>query len=223
MNTVKECKPVVTTVSSRSLYDVGRLHANNSVEDSRYLSKWLENPRNLLFEQNCEYSHITQNRASKFYTINNVKLNYIDLLELVTREYSINLHVNNLHKTRDEFPKFAIDNQKHLTRLFNDNINDYDGNFAKPVIEMCFDSVVRELALLKYNHINLFINNSKIKFTLTFDNNRILMINKSFELDSEDCNVNLISYSFFINKELIVSDIVEIRTLIDGFKKYLES
>jgi hypothetical protein len=55
-----------------------------------------------------------------------------------------------------------------------------------------------------------------LKITLSFNNNRVLMVSKPPESEK-----NYIVYSFFIKKELIASDAIDISSLVEIFEKYL--
>lgn len=65
---------------------------------------------------------------------------------------------------------------------------------------------------LKYTDIYL----EKRKVTLLFESDKILILSNGTE--SED---NLVMYSFFINREHIISGIEDITKFIKNFNKYL--
>jgi hypothetical protein len=69
------------------------------------------------------------------------------------------------------------------------------------------ENIIKELQPIDY-----FIEKSKI--TLLFNENKILMLN---DLDDK------FMYSFFIDKNLIASDIADENEFITNFKKYLEA
>jgi hypothetical protein len=74
------------------------------------------------------------------------------------------------------------------------------------IIIMNTQKIINELKPIDY-----FIEKSKI--TLLFNDNKILMLN--------DLNDNFM-YSFFIDRNLIASDITDENEFITNFKKYLE-
>lgn len=71
---------------------------------------------------------------------------------------------------------------------------------------MDFENIINELSPIDF-HIE------KGKITLLFSENKILILN-----DLEDDFM----YSFFINKNLIASNIIDKKEFITNFKKYLE-
>ena len=70
---------------------------------------------------------------------------------------------------------------------------------------------------LEFQDIHLEITKSNIiKFTTVFDNNKILIISK----DVSDTDTDII-YSYFINRQLIASDVADISIFTKKFKEYL--
>ena len=220
MNTVKESKPIVTTVTTWDLHVAGKLFdKRNTLAEIEFLSKLLINPKNLTYRHCIELG--SQNKESRQFKISDEKQilsrKYIDLLSSQYL-YKFNRVYNNSKQT-----SLSSKNLKLLNKIFNEQIKDYHPlDFTEETVKNCFNNIANKVAELKFNYCNIFINNTnKIKFTLYFDEGKILMINKSFELVNELNLDNIITYSFFVDKELIVSDVVEIRTLIDGFKRYI--
>lgn len=70
---------------------------------------------------------------------------------------------------------------------------------------------------LNFNDIHLEITKSDIiKFTAVFDINKILILSK----DVSDVDTDII-YSYFINRQLIASDVADISLFTKKFKEYL--
>lgn len=81
-------------------------------------------------------------------------------------------------------------------------------------------NLTKELAQLGFEKSKLeMVDNDSINISMKFDQNRSLMITKS--LEAEDLDNNNIVISLFQNKKRIVSDVFEIETFVEGFKKYL--
>lgn len=226
MGTAKECKPVVTTVSNRDLYGSERLYRSNSSEQMECLSRLSFDVKNLLYmnapriyvdnESNLLYKIIGKLMRSRSETnLNTIKA-------IAGRYFSDNDNLLKLTKKHKKESK-PNPNENHITHLFEQELALYEvKEYSINDIRTAFKSVVQEISQLEYSHINIFINNSNdIKFSLYFENDKVLMINKSFELVNEISDDNLVIYSLFSDDELIVSDVIEISTLINGFKKYL--
>ncbi|MFL9845070.1 hypothetical protein [Flavobacterium rhizosphaerae] len=175
-------------------------------------------------ELNPFIAHINGFIALKILNLTNIYKNQhtITLEDISEKSF---LFGKKILTTKKQLPKSK--NLEVLDNLFKNELKTYDYNkigYTKAYLIEVFESIASPISTLKFNHANLFINNSKkIKFSLYFENNISLMINKSLELKNELNNDNLVIYSFFSNKELILSDIIEIGTLVDGFEKYLEA
>ena len=62
---------------------------------------------------------------------------------------------------------------------------------------------------------------SSIRFTLKFNDDKLLLISKALE-SVEDLQEDEIIFSFFINRELIISNAASISTFVEGFKELLD-
>lgn len=118
--------------------------------------------------------------------------------------------------------KAAIESKKlkKLNELFFQELGSYDIsqvmklNFIKQ-----YSLISKYLDKLNYQDISLeIVRKEKLKFTLLFEDDKILMINKPIGEEFDD---NLIIYSFFIDDDLISSNISEISCFFDGFKEYI--
>jgi hypothetical protein len=61
------------------------------------------------------------------------------------------------------------------------------------------------------------LQDQSLKLSLSFPNDKLLMLTKSSKLTSN----NEVLYSFFINRKLISSDITELHVFVKGFKEYI--
>ncbi|MBF4508256.1 hypothetical protein IRZ83_16385 [Flavobacterium sp. JLP] len=133
--------------------------------------------------------------------------------------------IKQVENTTISRPNYIDKNLYKINKMFNQRLESFScKEFSKNVIKESFESVAMQISTLNFIDILVFINNTnKIKFSISFSKNRILVINKSFELVNELNDDNLIIFSLFINDELVASGVNEISNFIDGFKKYLDS
>lgn len=85
-----------------------------------------------------------------------------------------------------------------------------------------FSQVSRKLYKLHFLNCAVEINsNQSMKFTLSFDNDRLLMITKYSDSETMDIAKGQIIYSFFINRKLIASDVANLEVFTKNFKGYI--
>jgi len=105
-----------------------------------------------------------------------------------------NILINNLYNTLKENKNIISEDIDRNVQLISDNISE-----------------------LEFRDIHLEITKSEvIKFTTVFDDNKILIISK----DVSDTDTDII-YSYFINRQLIASDVADISIFTKKFKEYL--
>jgi len=82
--------------------------------------------------------------------------------------------------------------------------------------------VKSELSILSFNDVAVeFSMNESVHFTFSFGNDRILMIDKFIYPSVHDLKDDQIFYSYFINKNLISSNVVEISDFVKKFQAYI--
>lgn len=140
--------------------------------------------------------------------------NYIQ----VSAEY-IDQDLSNQTETKIiKLPLYFNENKNKLNNLYQ-NILSKNG-FSKDKIETIEKNYILlsdNISELNFNDIHLEITKSDvIKFTTVFDDNKILIISK----DVSDNDTDII-YSYFINRQLIASDVTEIKHFTEKFKEYL--
>jgi hypothetical protein len=90
------------------------------------------------------------------------------------------------------------------------------------ISEHIFYSVNRKLYKLPFEKCAVEINSDEsMKFTLSFSNDRILMITKSNNFEILGISRDQVVYSFFINRKLISSDVTNLETFTKNFKGYI--
>ncbi|WP_209332330.1 hypothetical protein [Lunatimonas salinarum] len=89
-------------------------------------------------------------------------------------------------------------------------------------IESMFSSVSKRLYKLPFEKCAVEINSDdSMKFTLSFSNDKLLMISKSSNFEDLGMSKDQVIYSFFINRKLISSDVTNLETFTKNFKGYL--
>lgn len=106
--------------------------------------------------------------------------------------------------------------KKEVNRLKNKNQK------AIEVSEHIFSSVSKRLYKLPFEKCAVEINSDEsMKFTLSFSNDKLLMITKSNNFEDLGMTRDQVIYSFFINRKLIASDVTNLETFTKNFKGYI--
>lgn len=106
-------------------------------------------------------------------------------------------------------------NKEKIYSIYNEIKSKYDDNFIQ--IENKINQLVDCLAELNFEDIYLEITKKGlIKFSILMDENKILIISKSI---SEDAN-NIL-YSYFINNQMIATNVCEIAPFVKKFKEFM--
>ncbi len=84
--------------------------------------------------------------------------------------------------------------------------------------EKCYNKIKN--AISNIEHIGMLIeqNNNKIKFTILIDDKRILIIDKDSDTSNDD-----VIFSYFMNRQLIIADVINIHTLCNNFNLALNN
>ena len=85
-----------------------------------------------------------------------------------------------------------------------------------------FTHLFNNLVALPIEKCAIEINkDNSIRITLAFAENKLLMVSRDI-IEGEDYNFSDdILYSYFINSKLLASDVTNLQTFTEGFKKYL--
>lgn len=114
-----------------------------------------------------------------------------------------------------KLPVYFNDNKNKLLSILEE-IKKAD-NFDFDQIENHINILIANISELNFNDIHLEITKSNlIKFTTLFGEDKILIVSKDFTT-----NDNEIIYSYFINSQMIATDVFEISSFIKKFKEYL--
>lgn len=115
--------------------------------------------------------------------------------------------------------KFIQENIKKLdliiTREFNSqNVDNMFLEVAK--------KIRNDIAQLNFSDVIIeYLNNNSIQFTLSFPDKKLLMIDKFLYPKENDLSDEQVIYSYFINRKLISSNVVEISDFVKKFQEYI--
>jgi len=85
-----------------------------------------------------------------------------------------------------------------------------------------FSHVSRKLYKLPFQNCAVEVNSSDtMKFTLSFANDKLLMLTKHINPEKIGLAKDQIMYSFFINRKLIASDVANLEVFTKNFKGYI--
>lgn len=114
-----------------------------------------------------------------------------------------------------ELPVYFSENRNKIISNYKEITQ--KGNFDLDQIEKHLNILTDNISELNFKDIYLEITKSNlIKFSTLFDDNKILIISKDFTEDNND-----VVFSYFINSQMIATDVFEISTFIKKFKKYI--
>lgn len=132
------------------------------------------------------------------------------------KRFSLNVNLSNESQIEKyKLPEYYSKNNLLIGNLFN-TIKE-NKNIISEDIDRNVKLISDNISELEFQDIHLEITKSNIiKFTTVFDNNKILIISK----DVSDTDTDII-YSYFINRQLIASDVADISIFTKKFKEYL--
>jgi hypothetical protein len=119
-----------------------------------------------------------------------------------------------------ELPSYYIDNINILKEGFNKEFgnNHHYFKLEKDIVQESFDKAASIISELPFNYASVeFTTNKAIKFSLSFEEGKLLMITKFIEAEMNEP----ILYSLFVNRKLIASNVSEISSFTAGFKEFL--
>ncbi|WP_264552761.1 hypothetical protein [Flavobacterium sp. N2038] len=126
---------------------------------------------------------------------------------------------------------FVIFGKNSEKKIYFENIKKIDvkiqeeiqlSSINKEIFADSLSKLQNDLAHLSFNDIAVeFVDNESIHFALNFDGEKLLMIDKFINPALHGLNENQIFYSFFINRNLISSNVVEISDFVKKFQSYI--
>lgn len=132
------------------------------------------------------------------------------------KKYLINVILSNESQIEKyKLPEHYSKNNLLISNLYN--TLKANKNIISEDIDRNVQLISDNISELEFRDIHLEITKSEvIKFTTVFDDNKILIISK----DVSDTDTDII-YSYFINRQLIASDVADISIFTKKFKEYL--
>lgn len=123
---------------------------------------------------------------------------------------------------KNSLPEYFEENLNKLN-LYFDNIlskKDQSDILNTQRLQEIKDNLFQSIAEIKFVDFNIEITKRDfLKITLLIDDNKLLIISK--DIDDSILNNKDIVYSYFINKELIASDVENIKIFTEKFADYL--
>lgn len=120
-------------------------------------------------------------------------------------------------------PSFVSSNLAKLSEEFQVELTSVKRHFSldKKALGELFKATSSKIAELDFLDSAVEITrNDSIKFTLVFPGDKMLMISVPFAFLDESSKE--IIYSFFVNRELISTNAMELSAFVEGFNKYLQ-
>lgn len=147
------------------------------------------------------------------YSTNQIELK----VDEINKCFNVNEYIN---ITR---PQYQIDNFNCISSKIDNEFLKYSKYIDKSIVEAReqTNTVTKEIALMKFNQVSVELTPSNtIKFTLIFDDRKMLMITYPFGKMEGIPNGNVL-FSFFIDRKLIVSNTSNLSDLVTGINNYL--
>ena len=119
---------------------------------------------------------------------------------------------------------FSFLHEGNVLVIFGENSEKrfYIENIKKEIFADSLNKLKNDLAHLSFEDIAIeFVRSESIHFTLSFNDNKLLMIDKFVNPAVHDLGENQVFYSFFINRNLISSNVVEISDFVKKFQSYI--
>jgi len=152
---------------------------------------------------------------SNVYWINEWEINLLRDIELTTQENFKTTRLSVLYQKNLKLLKtaFARESKKYHTYF----------EVPKERAEEIFDETSIKLSELPFEKATVELTQTNsLKFTLQFKGDKLLLITKTLK-PVEDLNESEIIFSFFIKRELILSNVSNISAFVDGFKEFLSN
>jgi hypothetical protein len=144
---------------------------------------------------------------------------------LSTVGINISIAGNNLtneHRIKQySLPSYYNKNLRILLTSFNKEIDRYKQHPNIQKIKKKFDEASLLLSELPFENASVEVSHlESIRFTLQFRGNKLLLVSQTMN-SIEDLRENEVIFSFFVNKELLISNAATITTLVEGFQELL--
>lgn len=121
-----------------------------------------------------------------------------------------------------DFKSYAFDNFQIISKKIETEFSNYSNNIWVDIKEAKLESklLAKKISKINFNKIAVELTPSNaIKFTLTFKDNKLLMLTSPFD-EIEGMSKGEVLFSFFIDRKLILSDTINIDDLVSGINNY---
>ena len=164
--------------------------------------------------QNSRTTSSTDLYSSEMIYWNFIKKQELDTI-LSLKKIGINENLSNQTELEKiELPIYFNENKLKINNLYKELKAKKN---TTELVDNCFNLISNSISELNFYDIHLEITKANlIKITTLYDDNKILIMSK--EVSESDTDI---IYSYFINKQLIASDVAEIKEFTEKFKKYL--
>jgi hypothetical protein len=141
-----------------------------------------------------------------FISRNQVRLNFNN-----SETLTFNLIPTQNDVSNSKLPIYFWSNIEKMSSIINkQNINNEQ-------VQKKLNNLINNLSELKFDDVYLEITKTDlIKFSILLNDNKILIISKDISDET-----NLILYSFFINSQMIASNVCEIAPFVKKFKEFM--
>ena len=151
------------------------------------------------------------------YSNNNLKIE-----SRLQKDIDIDL-TNQIQFEQEELPPYYLKNKELLDKAFNKEVVNCDNVVNKKVddVRTIFNQTSSLISELPFDKATVEITKSEyLKFTFLFSEDKLLLISKPLS-PVGDLGENEIIFSYFINRELILSNAAQTSSFVKGFKEYL--
>ncbi len=197
------------------------------IADIPITNNYLPRRRNIEYVITTNNSHFNVLMEREWSPYNTISLSDF-LIEPVISPVKSNtnatlLSIDDFNKYDNNLSEFYISNITKITKAFYKELKRVETLYLvnEDIIRKDFNTISKQISTLPFEVCSIEItSDNSIKFTLIFPENRVVMVtkitNKDYDFGKDD-----IIYSYFINRNLIASDVTPIQSFTENFKGYI--
>jgi hypothetical protein len=197
------------------------------IADIPITNNYLPRRRNIEYVITTNNSHFNALMEREWSPYNTISLSDF-LIEPVISPVKSNtnatlLSIDDFNKYDNNLSEFYISNITKITKAFYKELKRVETLYLvnEDIIRKDFNTISKQISTLPFEVCSIEItSDNSIKFTLIFPENRVVMVtkitNKDYDFGKDD-----IIYSYFINRNLIASDVTPIQSFTENFKGYI--
>ena len=157
-----------------------------------------------------DYCYLTYEVRNKIET-NNYRLKKENYIQERSKQLGLS---NQIEFKKIDLPVYFDDNKFKINKIYQAIKLKID---TTERVDECFNLLRNSISELNFYDVHLEVTKSNlIKITTLFEKNKILIMSK--DVSETDTNI---FYSYFINRQIIASDVAEISEFTKKFKEYL--